>query len=111
MDTGLAAYLLRIESAEQLARDKMRGNLFENFIVMEALKHRYNQGKDSNLYFYRDSNQKEVDLILKNRDSLCAIEIKSSMTYNSQFEKGLKQIDSAVKEKVPQFRVNSALSA
>ena len=100
VDTGLAAYLLGIESAEQLARDKMRGNLFENFVVMEALKHRYNQGKESNLYFYRDSNQNEVDLLLKNRDSLCAIEIKSSMTYNSQFEKGLKQIDSVVKEKV-----------
>lgn len=100
IDTGLAAYLLGIESVEQLARDKMRGNLFENFVVMEALKHRYNEGKESNLYFYRDSNQNEVDLILKNRESLCGIEIKSSMTYNSQFEKGLRQIDSGVKEKV-----------
>ncbi|MEG0560717.1 MAG: ATP-binding protein [Muribaculaceae bacterium] len=100
IDTGLAAYLLGIESAEQLARDKMRGNLFENFVVVEALKHRYNQGKESNLYFYRDSNQNEVDLIIKNRESLCGIEIKSSMTYNSQFEKGLKKIDSGVKEKV-----------
>ncbi|MFV0554816.1 MAG: ATP-binding protein [Mangrovibacterium sp.] len=100
IDTGLAAYLLGIESAEQLSRDKMRGNLFENFVVMEALKHRYNQGKESNLYFYRDSNQNEVDLILKNRNSLCGIEIKSSMTYNSQFEKGLNRIDSGVKDKV-----------
>ena len=100
IDTGLAAYLLGIESAEQLSRDKMRGNLFENFVVMEALKHRYNQGKESNLYFYRDSNQNEVDLILNNRDSFSGIEVKSSMTYNSQFEKGLKQIDSGVKEKV-----------
>lgn len=100
IDTGLAAYLLGIESAEQLSRDKMRGNLFENFVVIEALKNRYNQGKESNLYFYRDSNQNEVDLILKNRDSLCGIEIKSSMTYNSQFEKGLNQIDSGIKEKV-----------
>lgn len=78
----------------------MRGNLFENFIIMEALKHRHNQGKESNLYFYRDSNQNEVDLILRNRESLCGIEIKSSMTYNSQFEKGLKHIDAGVKEKV-----------
>lgn len=100
IDTGLAAYLLGIESAEQLGRDKMRGGLFENFVVIEALKHRYNQGKESNLYFYRDSNQNEVDLILKNRESLCGIEIKSSMTYNSHFEKGLRQIDSGVKEKV-----------
>lgn len=65
-DTGLACHLLGIESPEQLARDKMRGALFENFIVTEALKRRYNQGKESNLYFYRDSNQNEVDLLLKN---------------------------------------------
>lgn len=100
VDTGLAAYLLGIESAEQLSRDKMRGNLFENFVVMEALKHRYNRGQGSNLYFYRDSNQNEVDLILKNRESLRAIEIKSSMTYNPQFEKGLKQVDVLMKERV-----------
>lgn len=102
IDTGFAAYLLGIESPEQLARDKMRGNLFENFIIMEALKHRLNQGKESNLYFYRDSNQNEVDLILKNSDSLCGIEIKSAMTYNTQFEKGLKQIVSGVKANIKQ---------
>lgn len=65
MDTELTCHLLGIESPEQLARDKMRGALFENFIVTEALKQRYNMGKESNLYFYRDSNQNEVDLVLK----------------------------------------------
>lgn len=100
IDTGLAAYLLGIESSAQLSRDKMRGNLFENFVVMEALKNRYNQGKESNLYFYRDSNGNEVDLIIKNRETLSGIEVKSSMTYNSQFEKGLRSIDSGVKEKI-----------
>ena len=65
LDTGLACYLLGIESPEQLSRDKMRGALFENFVVTEALKQRYNQGKESNLYFYRDSNQNEIDLLLK----------------------------------------------
>lgn len=99
-DTGLASYLLGIESAEQLSRDKMRGALFENFIVMETLKHRYNQGKESNLYFYRDSNQNEVDLLIKNNDGLCAVEIKSSMTYNPEFEKSLKPLESWVKEPV-----------
>ena len=56
-DTGLACTLLGIESAEQLAFDKMRGHLFENLIVVELLKRRLNEGKESNLYFYRDSNQ------------------------------------------------------
>ena len=92
-DTGLACYLLGIESAQQLSRDKMRGALFENFIVMDALKRRYNLGKESNLYFYRDSHQNEIDLLLKNSSGLYGIEIKSSMTYHTDFEKALKQMD------------------
>ena len=89
-DTGLACYLLDIENAEQLNRDKMRGHLFENFIVMEFLKNRYNKAKESNLYFYRDSNHNEVDLILRNGNNFDITEIKSSMTYNSDFETGIK---------------------
>lgn len=92
-DTGLACHLLGIESADQLARDKMRGALFENFIVMEAVKHRYNRGKESNAFFYRDSNQNEVDLLLKSNSALYGIEIKSSMTYHQDFEKSVRQLD------------------
>lgn len=100
LDTGLACYLLGIESSEQLSRDKMRGALFENFVVTEALKQRYNQGKESNLYFYRDSNQNEIDLLLKRNTRLYGIEIKSSMTYHKDFEKALKRIDEWVKAPV-----------
>lgn len=100
LDTGLACYLLSIESPEQLSRDKMRGALFENFVVTEALKQRYNQGKESNLYFYRDSNQNEIDLLLKRNTRLYGIEIKSSMTYHKDFEKALKRIDEWVKAPV-----------
>ena len=99
-DTGLACHLLGIESAQQLARDKMRGALFENFIVMEALKRRYNLGKESNLYFYRDSHQNEIDLILKNSSGLYGIEIKSSKTFHPDFEKTLKQMDGWVSNPV-----------
>ena len=99
-DTGLACHLLGIESSSQLARDKMRGALFENFIVMEALKRRYNLGRESNLYFYRDSHQNEVDLILKSRTGLYGIEIKSAMTYHTDFEKSLKQMAGWVGEPV-----------
>lgn len=91
-DTGLACYLLDIESAKQLDRDKMRGALFENMIVMEIIKHRYNQGKTGGVFFYRDSNQNEVDVLLKQEGVITALEIKSAMTYNSSFEKSLKQI-------------------
>lgn len=93
IDTGLACRLLDIESTEQLARDKMRGALFENLVVVEALKKNYNQGRSNNLYFYRDSNQNEVDLIIKRGNELSCIEIKSSMTYHRDFEKTLKKID------------------
>lgn len=99
-DTGLACNLLGIESAQQLARDKMRGALFENFIVMEALKSRYNRGKESNLYFYRDSNQNEIDLVMKDSLGLSGIEIKSSMTYHPDFEKALKRMGEWINEPV-----------
>ena len=100
-DTGLACYLLGIEREQQLARDKMRGHLFENFIVSEALKSRYNQGKESNLYFYRDSNGVEVDLLLKNGSEYTAIEIKSSQTYHPDFETGIRSLSDLMKERLP----------
>jgi len=91
-DTGIACYLLDIETPQQLARDKMRGPLFENLIVMETLKYRFNQGKSSNAYFYRDSNQNEIDLILKQGNELIGIEVKSSMTYHKSFENTLRNM-------------------
>ena len=99
-DTGLACYLLGIETEQQLARDKMRGHLFENFIVMEAVKSRYNKGKESNLFFYRDSNGVEVDLILKNGSDYTAIEIKSSKTYHPDFETGIRSLSSLLKNRL-----------
>lgn len=91
-DPGLACYLLDIESPRQLERDKMRGAIFENFVVMEIVKHRYNQGLLNGVYFYRDSNQNEVDILLKEEGAVTAIEVKSSMTYHSSFEKHLTKL-------------------
>lgn len=54
-DTGLAAYLLGIETPEQMQRDPLMGNLFENLVVNEALKARYNYGAEPNLFFFRNS--------------------------------------------------------
>ena len=96
-DPGLACYLLDIESPQQLDRDKMRGAIFENMIVMEAIKHRYNMGLEGGVFFYRDSNQNEVDLLIKQEGELTAIEVKSSMTYSSSFEKALTQIEGWIK--------------
>ena len=99
-DPGLACYLLDIETPQQLDRDKMRGAIFENFIVMEAIKHRYNMGLDDGVFFYRDSNQNEVDILIKQEGELTAIEVKSSMTYNSSFKKTLALIESWIKTPV-----------
>ncbi len=96
-DPGLACYLLDIESPQQLDRDKMRGAIFENMIVMEAIKYRYNMGLEGGVFFYRDSNQNEVDLLIKQEGELTAIEVKSSMTYSSSFEKALMQIEGWIK--------------
>ena len=99
-DTGLACALLGIESAEALSRDRMRGHLFENLIVVELLKRCFNEGKMAKLYFYHDSNQNEVDILIDKGVGLEAIEVKSAMTYNSEFEKSLKMVDKWVKPNV-----------
>jgi hypothetical protein len=97
-DVGLASYLLGLETENQVNRDPLRGNLFENMVVMEALKYRYNQGKRSNLYFFRDSNGNEVDLIAEQGRNLAAIEIKAGATINPDFFKGLRQFRKVVGE-------------
>ena len=91
-DPGLACYLLDIETPRQLELDKMRGVIFENMLVMECIKHRYNQGKEGGVFFFRDSNGNEVDIILKEEGKLTAIEVKSSMTYQPDFAKSLKRL-------------------
>ena len=91
-DPGLACFLLDIESPRQLVRDKMRGAIFENYVVMEIIKNRYNRGLLNGVYFYRDSNQNEVDILLKEEGEITAIEVKSSMTYHTSFEETISKL-------------------
>jgi len=95
-DTGLLAYLLDIEKAEQIARDPLIGNIFENLIVLEAVKARYNQGLKSNFYFFRDSQGKEIDLLYKTGGQLSGIEIKSSSTWHNGFKQALVYFSKAI---------------
>lgn len=88
-EPGLAAWLLEIETPQQISRDPLMGSLFENMVVAEALKARLNDGKMPNLYFYRDSKGNEVDLILRHHRKLQPIEIKAAMTYSPEMTKGL----------------------
>ena len=62
-DVGLASYLIGIEHAAQIATHPLRGALFENAVVAEALKHRFNRGQPSNLSFFRDARGLECDLL------------------------------------------------
>lgn len=68
-DTGLAAHLLGIESTEQLILSNHRGNLFENLVVTEIIKRYEALEKRPRLYHWRDSNRKEIDLIIEKAGS------------------------------------------
>ncbi len=93
-DVGLATYLLGIENAKQMKRDPLRGHLFENLIVIEFLKKRFEDAERSNLSFFRDSNKNEVDLIAQSGSGMLAVEIKSSQTIVQDFFKGLEYFES-----------------
>ena len=99
IDVGLLTFLLGIEQSSQVSRDPLVGNIFENLVVIECLKARFNQGKLSNLYFYRDSSGNKVDIIFQNGRELTALEIKSSSTYSpAQFKniENLKKITNKI---------------
>jgi len=89
-DTGLAASLLGIESAEQLVLHPFRGSLFENLIIVELLKQRFNRGLKSNLSFWRDNVGHEIDLLMQNGVTLTPVEIKAGQTVTNDYFKGLE---------------------
>jgi predicted AAA+ superfamily ATPase len=82
-DTGLAAWLVGIRDPELLALHPMRGPLFETWVVSEFRKFRLNRGLNANLYFWRDNNGLEADLVFETGVGLQCVEIKSSQTITS----------------------------
>ena len=90
VEPGLVAYLLGIETARQASRDPLRGNIFENIAVLEAMKTRLNDNKEPNLFYVRTEKGVEVDLILRKEGQLIPFEIKSSMTPNNDFSKSMR---------------------
>ncbi len=88
-DTGVASALLGIENAAQMALHPFRGSLFENMVIVNFLKSRYNRGKTNNLYFWRDSLGTEVDLIVEESDTLLPIVIKSGQTITEDYFKSI----------------------
>jgi len=86
VDVGLLVFLLGIDRVEQVSRDPLVGAIFENMVVIELLKMRLNRGELPNLYYYRDSNGNEIDVLLPTGNGLTAVEIKSASTfYAKQF--------------------------
>lgn len=89
-DTGLAAWLLGIETTKQMERDPLRGNLVENLVILELMKDRWNRGLEPRLYFWQDSQKNEIDALFQQGNDLIPIEIKSAKTFNPAFLKGIK---------------------
>ena len=86
VDTGLACWLLGIRAPQMLPLHPMRGALFENWVVIEHLKQRCNQGQPSDLYFWRDNNGVEADLLYETAAATVqTVEIKSGQTPTSDY--------------------------
>ena len=90
-DTGLAARLLGIEEPMQLITHPLRGALFENWVISELMKGRFNRGKTSPLYFWRDHVALEVDVLVESADKLLPVEIKSGKTLADDWFTAMKK--------------------
>ena len=99
-DVGLACWLLGIKTVEQLQHHPLRGALFENLVVLEVMKSLRNQGLRDPLYFFRDSNGLEVDLLLEHADGVQLIEIKASQTVAAPLFKNLRTVSTLLGERV-----------
>ena len=94
-DVGLAAHLLDLSSAGQVSRDPLLGGLFENMVMAEALKARYNAGRDGRIYYMRDKAGCEIDLVVENQRRLTFIEVKSAQTPNESMAANIRTLRKA----------------
>jgi predicted AAA+ superfamily ATPase len=98
-DTGLLCFLLRIQNYEQLITHPLRGQIFENWVILEFLKMKYLSGTEPNLYFWRDQHGHEIDLLEDMGDILMPIEIKSGSTFSSDWLNNLEWFNNLQKQK------------
>ena len=91
-DTGLLSYILRYPSSRTLLQGSASGAFFENFIVMEILKHKFNYNRRFEIYFYRDSNHNEVDIVIDLGYKKILVEIKKTKTPKEGHWKPLSKI-------------------
>lgn len=97
-DVGLACFLLGIEKVSHLQFHPSKGHLFENMVLMEILKYRYNRGLRNNLAFYRDNIGNEIDVIYQVGQHSFPIEIKAGETVTRDFFKGLSAFQKVMQE-------------
>jgi len=88
-DTGIVCSLLGIKDEQQLSLHHSRGSIFENFVIAELIKNRYNKAEPHNLFFWRDNTGNEIDVIDDNGHKQLPIEIKSGKTITNEYFKGL----------------------
>jgi len=89
-DTGLLCFLLGITNPVQISQHFSRGSLFENMVIVELMKNRFNRNQRPDFYFWKDSNQVEVDLVSLEGLEAKLFEMKYSFTPKAEFFKGLQ---------------------
>jgi predicted AAA+ superfamily ATPase len=92
-DTGLASYLKSIDSVDTLKASSDFGHLFENMVINEVQKNFFNSGIKKDLYFWRENNENEIDLMLENSAKTFGFEIKKSMTQRDEHLKGINRFN------------------
>lgn len=99
-DTGLACYLARLNNMEVLRNSIFSGRFVETYIVNEIIKSYKNNNKKINFYYYRDADQKEIDLIMIDGGTLHFIECKSGVPYSKQDVSAFYTLKRSTKYKV-----------
>ncbi len=94
-DTGLVAYLTKYSSPEILANGALAGHILENYVVMEIIKSYKNAAKDCLFWYYRDKDNKEVDMILESDGMLHPIEVKRSVNPGTELVGAFSVLDKA----------------
>lgn len=95
-DVGLAAFLLTMSEAAHVDSHPLKGVLFENLVVMEVAKYLFNHDRKAQLFFYRDSDGNEIDLLIQDGGRFLPVEIKLGKTVHQDFFKAFGRFESAM---------------
>ena len=99
-DTGLLCYFLNMKSVRDIVNYYQLGALFENLIIAEQMKTSHHSGEEPRFYFYRDSNQIEIDLLSESASAILLTEIKANRTFNPKMVSNLSKIAKVARQPV-----------